>query len=139
MGWTAVTGRLEPGGLALFLILFIWQMPHVIGLSVYRRSEYEKAGIRVLPLVHGPRAAQRHAIGWALLMLPAGWLPTAFGLGGPVYALLAGVLGAAYLGATLYALTRPNESVDRWGRRVFLVSLLYLPLLLTALVLARSA
>ena len=64
------TGRLEPGGLALFVIVFVWQMPHVIGLSVYRRHEYEKAGIRVLPLVHGARVAQRHAIGWALLMLP---------------------------------------------------------------------
>jgi protoheme IX farnesyltransferase len=138
MGWTAVTGRLDPGGLALFLILFIWQMPHVIGLSVYRRSEYAKAGIRVLPLVHGPRAAQRHAIGWALLMIPASLLPTAYGLGGWLYAVLATVLGVAYFGATLLALLRPSESVDRWGRRVFFTSLLYLPLLLTALVLARS-
>jgi protoheme IX farnesyltransferase len=138
MGWTAVTGRLESGGLALFLILFIWQMPHVIGLSVYRRHEYERAGIRVLPLVRGLRVAQRHAIGWAVLMLPASLAPIAFGLGGAVYAGLAGVLGAAYLGSTLFALTRPDESVDRWGRRVFFTSLLYLPLLLTALVLTRG-
>jgi protoheme IX farnesyltransferase len=138
MGWTAVTGRLEPGGLALFGILFIWQMPHVIGLSVYRRHEYEKAGIRVLPLVHGPKAAQRHAIAWALLMLPVSLAPIAFGLGGWVYAGLAVLLGAAYAGSTLLALTRPDESVDRWGRRVFFTSLLYLPLLLTALVLARG-
>jgi protoheme IX farnesyltransferase len=139
MGWTAVTGQIALGGVALFLIVFVWQMPHVIGLSMYRRAEYEKAGIRVLPLVRGPRVAQLHAIAWAALMLPASLAPVAFGLGGPWFIALASLLGAAYLGSTLLALTRRSESVDRWGRRVFFVSLLYLPLLLLALLLDKGA
>jgi protoheme IX farnesyltransferase len=138
MGWTAVTGRLELGGLSLFAIVFLWQMPHVIGLSIYRRHEYEKAGIRVLPLVQGPRAAQMHAIGWALLLLPASLLVVPLGLGGRLYLIAAVVLSGAYLGTTLLALVRPQESVDRWGRRVFFTSLLYLPLLFSALMLDRA-
>ena len=98
MGWTAVTGRLGSAALSLFLIVFVWQMPHVIGLSMYRRAEYEKAGIRVLPLVRGPRVAQHHAIAWAALMLPASLAPVAFGLGGAWYIALASLLGAAYSG-----------------------------------------
>jgi protoheme IX farnesyltransferase len=138
MGWTAVTGTLGWGGASLFAIVFVWQMPHVIGLSMYRRAEYDKAGIRVLPLVAGPRAAQRHAIGWALLMLPVSLSPLAFGLGGALYAVLATLMSGAYLGAALYAWRRPDESVDRWGRRLFFVSLLYLPSLLTALLLDKG-
>jgi len=138
MGWTAVTGRLELGGLALFAILFVWQMPHVIGLSIYRRHEYERAGIRVLPLVHGPRAAQWHAIAWAALLLPLSLLPFALGLGGRAYLAAALLLGAAYLGSTLLAFVKRDDSVDRWGRRVFFCSLLYLPLLLSVLMLDKA-
>jgi protoheme IX farnesyltransferase len=139
MGWTAVTGRVELGGLLLFAIVFVWQMPHVIGLSIYRRHEYEKAGIRVLPLVSGPRVAQRHAIAWAALLLPVSVLLWTLRFGGVVYLALALLLGGAYLAATLLALVRPNESVDRWGRRVFFTSLLYLPLLFLALMLDKAS
>jgi protoheme IX farnesyltransferase len=137
MGWTAVTGRIDAGGLWLFAMLFLWQMPHVIGLSVYRCQEYASAGVRVLPLVRGSRVAQWHAIGWAGVLLPCSLLGGPLGLGGVVYQLAALVLGGAYLGATLLALLRPDERAERWGRRVFLTSLLYLPLLLSALLLDK--
>ncbi len=139
MGWTAVTGRIELGGLALFGIVFLWQMPHVIGLSIYRRHEYAKAGIRVLPLVQGPRAAQLHAMVWAGLLLAESLLLVPLRLGGSLYLLAALLLGGAYLGTTLLALVRPAETVERWGRRVFFTSLLYLPLLLCVLLLDRAA
>jgi protoheme IX farnesyltransferase len=138
MGWTAVTGTFGAGGLALFAIVFVWQMPHVIGLSIYRRSEYAAAGIRVLPLVHGTRVSQYHAIGWALLMLPVSLLPAWLGLGGTLYMVAALLASSVYLGSTLLALVRPDENVDRWGRRVFFVSLLYLPLLLCALLIDQG-
>jgi protoheme IX farnesyltransferase len=137
MGWTAVTGRVQLAGLVLFAIVFLWQMPHVIGLSVYRRHEYAKAGIRVLPLVRGPRVAQFHAIAWAALLLPVSLLAVPLHLGGLVYLVAAVLLGGAYLGATALALVRPQEDFDRWGRRVFFTSLLYLPLLLSVLLLDK--
>jgi heme o synthase len=135
MGWTAVTGRVELGGLLLFAIVFAWQMPHVIGLSSYRRAEYAAAGIRVLPLVRTPRVTQLHAIGWAALLLPVSLALVPLGIGGVFYAAAAVVLFVFYFGATVRALLSPGESLDRWGRRVFLVSLFYLPLLLLALML----
>jgi protoheme IX farnesyltransferase len=138
MGWTAVTGRIEAGGVALFAIVFFWQMPHVIGLSVYRRHEYGAAGIRVLPLVRGPRVAQLHAIAWAILLLPVSIALVPIGLGGRIYLASAIVLGAVYVGAAAVALVRPQESVDRWGRRLFFISLLYLPLLLLCLLLDQA-
>jgi heme o synthase len=135
MGWTAVSGRIDAGGLWLFGILFLWQMPHVIGLSSYRAADYQSAGVCVLPLVRGPRVAQLHAIGWAAVLLAFSLAAGPLGVAGPLYLALAVGLGVAYLGSTLYAWVRPNESVEVWGRRVFLVSLLYLPLLLSGLLL----
>jgi heme o synthase len=138
MGWTAVTGRIDLGGLWLFAILFLWQMPHVIGLSIYRCRDYASAGVQVLPLVRGSRVAQRHAIAWAALLLPISLGAGRLGLGGPVYTVFAALLGIAYLGSTLYAWFRPAEPPETWGRRVFLISLLYLPLLLSVLLLDQA-
>jgi protoheme IX farnesyltransferase len=138
MGWTAVTGEVGLGGLALFAIVFVWQMPHVIGLSSYRRAEYAAAGIRVLPLVRSPRVTQLHAIGWAALLLPVSLALLPLGLGGAWYAGAALLLFAGYFGAAARALHAPEESLDHWGRRVFLVSLFYLPLLLLALMLDKG-
>jgi protoheme IX farnesyltransferase len=138
MGWTAVTGELGAGGLALFAIVFVWQMPHVIGLSVYRRADYGAAGIKVLPLVVGPARARLHAIGWALLMLPTAVAPFALGLGGYVYLAVAVLLSGIYLAAALPRLEGDGDAaVDRWGRKLFLTSLLYLPLLYLVLMLDR--
>lgn len=138
MGWTAVTGELGAGGVSLFAIVFVWQMPHVIGLSVYRRADYAAAGIKVLPLVVGPARARLHAIGWALLMLPTALAPFALGLGGYAYLAVAVALSAIYLAAALPRLQGDgDEAVDRWGRRLFLSSLLYLPLLYLVLMLDR--
>jgi protoheme IX farnesyltransferase len=123
----------------LFAILFLWQMPHVIGLSIYRCQEYASAGVRVLPLVRGSRVAQWHAIGWGGALLACSLLGAPLGLGGRVYEAAALVLGAAYFGSTLMAVLRPAESVELWGRRVFLISLLYLPLLLSVLLLDKAA
>jgi protoheme IX farnesyltransferase len=138
MGWTAVTSEIGLGGFVLFGIVFVWQMPHVIGLSCYRRAEYAAAGIRVLPLVRTPRVTQWHAIAWCALLLPVSLALLPLGIGGALYAAAAVLLFAAYFGATLRALFVRGEALDRWGRRVFLVSLFYLPLLLLALMLDKG-
>lgn len=138
MGWTAVTGRLEAGGLWLFGIVFLWQMPHVIGLSVYRCRDYAEAGVKVLPLVRGLKVAQWHAIAWAGLLWPFSLLAGPLHLGGTVYMVFAGLLGAAYFAAAALALVRPDEHGNKWGRRLFLISLLYLPLLLSVLLLDKA-
>jgi protoheme IX farnesyltransferase len=133
MGWTAATADLGAGGIALFAILFLWQLPHVLGLSTYRRHEYAAAGVHALPTVRGPAVARRHAIAWAALFVPVALWPFALGLAGRVYFAVALVLGLAYLGAALAPFAPDASGADRWGRRLFLVSLLHLPMLLVAL------
>jgi protoheme IX farnesyltransferase len=135
MGWTAVTGRLAAGGIALFLIVFVWQMPHVIGLSVYRRADYAAAGIRVLPLARGLRASRVHAIAWAVLMVPVAVLPYVFGLGRGAFLFAALTFSAVYLVAAARTAGDSEQTADVWGRRLFLWSLLYLPLLFLVLLL----
>jgi protoheme IX farnesyltransferase len=131
MGWVAVRGSLDAGGVALFAIVWLWQLPHVLGLSVYRRHEYAEANVRALPLTQGLAATRRHAVAGAALLLLAGVWPFTLGMGGLVYLVAALVLGLAFLAAALRPL---GDDPDRWGRRLFLVSLLHLPLLLLALV-----
>ena len=138
MGWTAVTGRLAPGGIALFAIVFVWQMPHVIGLSVYRRADYAAAGIRVLPLARGLRASRVHAIAWALALVPISALPWLFGLGRAAFLIAALGLSTVYVVAAARSAGDSERSADVWGRRLFLWSLLYLPLLFLVLLLDQS-
>ena len=58
MGWTAVTGRLDAPGLALFAILFLWQIPHFLAIAIYRADDYARAGFKVLPLTVSARATR---------------------------------------------------------------------------------
>lgn len=133
MGWTAVTGEIQAGGMVLFGILFLWQMPHVIGLSSMYAADYEAAGIKVLPTVRGERVAKRHAVFWGALLIPVSLLPVPLGLGGTIYLFAGGLLGLTYFAATLYGYRSDPGPV--WGRRLFLVSLVYLPVLFALLML----
>lgn len=131
MGWTAATGKLEAPGLVLFGILFLWQVPHFIAISIFRREEYERAGIVVLPSVIGDRAATLHAIIYAAALLPVTLLLAPLGVAGKLYLGTATVLGFAFLGTAVMGL--PRNADHAWARRLFYVSLAYLTLLFVAL------
>lgn len=132
MGYTAVTGRLDPMGWALFGILFVWQLPHFLAIALYLKDDYARGGLKVMPLVWGDRAAVWCTIGTAMLMLPVSLAPAVLGLVEPLYTAAALVLGLAFFLATASGLFAPHPG--RWARRVFLSSIVYLTLLLTALV-----
>ena len=131
MGWTAATGELGAPGLVLFGIMFLWQMPHFIAISIFRQREYSKAGIKVLPAVRGNTVAKRHAALWAAALLPVSLLLVPLGIAGGVYLAAAAILGAAFFGWSLWGLRA--EAGNRWARQLFLGSLVYLPLLFAAL------
>jgi len=133
MGWTAVTGRLTAGGLALFGILFFWQLPHFIAISLYLKDDYRRGGLRVLPLVHGDAAARRHLFAYTLLLVAVSLTLRPLGLAGAPYVAAAAVLGAGFIGLAASGL-RPAAGAA-WARRAFAYSLVYLPLLIGALVL----
>jgi protoheme IX farnesyltransferase len=137
MGYAAISGDLGAKGITLFALLFLWQIPHVIGLSAFRREDYVAAGIRVLPAVLGADDTRVHALFWAGLLWAVSLLPTLFGWTGPLYLGSALLLGGWFVGATLRSSSA--ATLTSWGRRVFFTSLFYLPLLFLALLIDGQA
>jgi protoheme IX farnesyltransferase len=131
MGWTAVTGRLDLGGLALFALLFAWQLPHFLAISIYLRDDYARGGLRVFSLVHGDRAAAVAIVVTTALLVPASILPATMGLAGPAYGIAAAALGGGLLAYAATGLWAPTPV--RWARSFFLSTLVHLTLLLAAL------
>jgi protoheme IX farnesyltransferase len=131
MGWTAVTGRIDPGGLALFSLLFFWQLPHFLAVSMYLKEDYARGGLRVFALVHGDERTKRWIVATTLALLPASLALLPLGLAGPGYAIVAAASGAALLLFALRGLRRREST--RWARSFFLATLLHLTLLFAAL------
>ncbi|TXH24687.1 MAG: protoheme IX farnesyltransferase [Elusimicrobia bacterium] len=131
-GWSAATGRLEVGAAVLFGILFFWQFPHFFALAWLYREDYSRAGFAMLPVVHPDgRRTSLHAVIGALALLAVSLAPAFTGSGALVYTLLAALLGGALV--VLGFLFHRDRTTQR-ARRLFLASVLYLPVLLTALV-----
>ncbi|MEZ4272988.1 MAG: heme o synthase [Myxococcota bacterium] len=135
MGWTAVTGNLDAGGWVLFGILFFWQLPHFLAISLYLKDDYLRGGLRVFSVVHGERLTKIAMAASVILLIPVTYFPMALGMVGPVYGVAAAVLGLGFLGATLTGIGK--YAIGIWARRVFLFSLVYLTLLFVALALGR--
>ena len=133
MGWTAVTGRIDLAGMVLFGILFFWQIPHFIAISVFRQEEYERAGLMVFPSVRGARAAKVQAAVYCALLWAVSLLVTPLGLAGFIYLTTAIVGGATFLWTALAGFSAADDKA--WARRFFLVSLVYLTVLFAALIL----
>jgi len=131
MGATAVTGHVDAVAMVLFAILFVWQLPHFVSISLYLRDEYRQGGLRVFALVHGDRASAAVVIVTTFALVPVTLLAVPAGLGGAAYLVVAGVLGAGFF--ALAASFPAMPSVDRWARWVFRASLVYLVFLLAAL------
>ena len=131
MGWTAVTGRADLGGLAVFGVLFFWQVPHFHAIAMYRGKEYERAGLVTLPGARGVTAARREIAAYALVQLAVSLALYPLGVSGLGYLIVAAVAGIAYAG---YALSGLRAGDARWARRLFLASIVYLPVVYTAMV-----
>ncbi len=132
MGYSAIAGDLAAPAFVLFALQFLWQLPHFIAIATARKTEYSRAGFRVLPAVHGIARARAEAIFWATLLLPVPLMLVPMGFAGPLFFALAGVAGVAYLGMALRSASHPN-----WSKRLFWVSLAYLPVVLAALAIDR--
>jgi protoheme IX farnesyltransferase len=130
MGWTAVTGRLDPGGLALFALLFTWQLPHFLAISIYLAEDYARGGLQVFALEHGERATRGWIAASSGLLLVASLALVPLRVAGPAYAVVAGAAGALLLAAAVAGLRRAG---GRWARSFFLGTLLHLTALFAAL------
>jgi heme o synthase len=136
-GWTAAGGALGPAVLALFWILFLWQLPHFLALAWIYREDYRRGGFAMLA-VDDPDGRQTGSMAllYAVALVPVSLLPTLLGVTGAWYFFGALLLGVAYTLAAA-ALTRAVTTARAW--RVFLVSVVYLPALLTLMVLDKMA
>ena len=135
MGWVAVTKGIEWPGVVLFLILLVWQVPHFLAIALYSRADYERAGIKVVPVVYGDRVAKLQVVAYATLLIPLSLLLVPLGAAGWIYG------GAALLVSLwfLVACVRGYGSIETipWARSVFRASLVYLPALGLAVILDR--
>ncbi len=131
-GWTAAGRSIDAPGLALFGILFLWQMPHFFALAWMYREDYMRGGLRMLT-AYDPtgRRTARQIVLYCIALLGVSLLPSAFGVSGLVYLVGAVVLGTAFL---LLGGTLVYQRSEHQARRVFLGSVLYLPALLLLMV-----
>jgi protoheme IX farnesyltransferase len=137
IGWTAARGVIEPAGLALFAILFVWQLPHSLAIALMYRDDYARGGFRLLPVVDPEGGSTgRQILAHSLLLLPVSLVPAAAGLAGTVYLGGALLLGLGLIGCALPLMARASAGA---ARRVLLASIVYLPVLLGLLVLDRTA
>lgn len=136
IGWTAVTGRIEPGAWLLGGLLFVWQIPHFLALAWLYREDYERGGHQMLPVRdHGGEITAQVVLLTTLPLIPIGLSATLLGLAGiwsASVSLLAG-LGFLWLAFRFY---RVRD--DRSARQVFLASITYLPLVLAAMTIDRG-
>lgn len=135
IGWTSVTGRIDREGLALFLIVFLWQVPHFLAIAWLYRDDYARAGLRMLPVAdHEGKATARNMMTYAWVLTLVSLWPVLTGAAGPLYALGAIFLGLSFLASTMgFAYEKSRGQ----ARRVLHASLLYLPAIF-ALMLAEN-
>jgi protoheme IX farnesyltransferase len=131
LGWTAVTGHVDPNALLLFLIIFAWTPPHFWALAIARRDDYARAGIPMLPVAYGVEFTRLHILLYTILLVIATLLPYLTGMSGPLYLLAAVVLGAIFTRHAI-RLRRP-DAPKHLPMAVFRYSINYLMLLFAAL------
>jgi len=134
LGWTAASGQVDLGTLALFAILFVWQFPHFFSIAWLYRDDYAKGGVKMLPVVEEDgRSTGRRILAYSIALIPISILPTFLGMAGKIYLVGAIGLGIAllYFGVRLAFLNLPlNTAASRArARHVLQASVIYLPLL----------
>jgi protoheme IX farnesyltransferase len=130
LGWAAISGDVTYQPLLLFLIIFAWTPPHFWALALYRRNDYARAGLPMLPVTHGEKFTRLHLLLYTLILIAATLLPFATHMSGWFYLGAAGVLDAVFLG---YAVLLYARYSDALARRTFAYSIFYLAMLFAAL------
>ena len=125
IGWAAARQSLDAPAWALFLIVFLWQLPHFLAIAWLYREDYGRAGLPMLPVVDPDGASTaRQSLLYATALVPVSILPAALGLAGPIYAAGALALGLAFIAVCgRFAMSRTKRN----ARLLFLTSLVYLP------------
>ncbi|MFP6557036.1 heme o synthase [Paraburkholderia sp. B3] len=130
LGWAAVTGHVPGDAWILVLIIFVWTPPHFWSLALYRRDDYKKAGLPMLPNTHGEAYTRLCILLYTVVLFAVTLMPFISGMSGALYLAAAVLLGAVFLA---YAWKIYREYSDALARRTFRYSIVYLSLLFAAL------
>jgi protoheme IX farnesyltransferase len=135
IGWVAARDTLDVSAWILFAIMFLWQVPHTLAIARLYREDYANAGIKFLPVIDpGGESTNRQIISHTAALLAVSLLPTLIGLAGPIYFVVAFVLGIGFLAA---GIRLAMESTLARARKLLFASLIYLPVLFLVMALNR--
>ena len=129
LGWAAVNNQLSPEAWILFLIIFCWTPPHFWTLALYRREEYAKVAIPMLPVTHGEKFTLLHIVLYTIILAIVTLMPFSVGMAGLIYLFFATILNAIFL---YYVVVLYRNYSDKLSKKVFNYSILYLSLIFTA-------
>jgi len=130
LGWAAMTGQVSAEPLVMFLIIFLWTPPHFWALACYRRDDYARSGLPMLPVTHGVAFTCQHILMYTVMLAGASLIPVSLGMTSWFYLVAISVLDLIFLG---YAIALVRSYSDALARRCFRYSILYLTLLFAAL------
>jgi protoheme IX farnesyltransferase len=136
VGWTAMTGQLDLAAVYLFAIIFYWTPPHFWALALIKKTEYAKAGVPMLPVVHGERRTKFEMLAYTLILLPLTIMPALFGALGAFYGVAALLLGLRLLWYCIRLVRERAATPLAW--QMYRYSLVYLALLFVAMGVDRA-
>jgi len=131
LGWAAVTGVVSAEAWILVLIIFAWTPPHFWALALYRREEYAKSGLPMLPVTHGEMYTRLHILLYTIILVAVTLIPFAMRMSGMIYLVSVLLLDAVFM---MYAIKLYRQYSDALSKTTFKYSILYLMLLFFALV-----
>jgi protoheme IX farnesyltransferase len=130
LGWAAMTGGIGAEPLALFLIIFLWTPPHFWALACYRREEYGRSGLPMLPVTHGVAFTCQHILLYTVMLAAGSLVPVSLGMSGAVYLVAVSLLDLVFLGFAVQLCRRYSDAL---AKKTFAYSIIYLTLLFAAL------
>lgn len=130
LGWAAIANEVPMQAWLLVLIIFVWTPPHFWALAMYRRDDYAKSGLPMLPITHGPEFTRFHIWLYTIALFATTLLPYAVKMSGVIYLVSAIILGLGFL---WYAWRIYRHYDDVLARKTFTFSIIYLSLLFAAL------
>ena len=138
VGWAAAAGTAPLEAWILFAIIFLWTPPHFWALSLYRRGDYERAGVPMMPVVKGEASTRRQIFAYAIVLVLSGVAPFAVGMAGYLYLAVSFILGARFM-MHAWSVLRSEERDYASAKKLFKLSILYLFALFAALLIEGLA
>jgi len=135
IGWASATGDIGLGAVVLFAIIFLWTPPHSWALALFRKGDYDRAGVPMLPVVAGERETKKQMLAYSIILVLATLTPVAIGMAGVLYACVAVALGA---GLIRHAVRVLRDDTTDTARPMFFFTILYLFLIFAGLLADRA-